>query len=150
MTRASVSLVLGFSFALAACGETSLHRTGQRFPPRPPTCDFQVLTATPNGGHVEVGTVDVEPGGWGQNTFTQLGAFKREIAPAVCKAGGDVAIASANGFGMYIKATILKRVDTPSSTTSVTSAGSAGGCSFDTQCKGDRVCVQGACVEPTK
>jgi hypothetical protein len=37
---------------------------------------------------------------------------------------------------------------TPATTGTVASAPPAGGCSKDTDCKGDRICVEAACVDP--
>jgi len=149
MTRGTFLIVFGACFALAGCGSTSLTRTGPRLAARPATCDFQMLTAAPTGGFVEVGTVDVEFGAYGSHQFRKLSDFKEEIAPSVCKAGGDAAIATVNGYGMYIKATILKSSGLPTSAPTLTQANaSTGGCSFDAQCKGDRICTRGACVDP--
>ena len=68
--------------------------------------------------------------------------------------GGDAAIASANGFGWYIKASVLKRVaSAPTSAVAAVAAAPAirhGGCEFDTQCKGDRICVDGECEAPAE
>jgi hypothetical protein len=41
----------------------------------------------------------------------ELDKFKSIISPHVCNAGGDAAVAFANGYGTYIKAAILKRAD---------------------------------------
>jgi len=105
---------------------------------------------------------------WGSTIFTARRPDRswKELAPAVPVApgaswvtlpstggvrsvsGGDAAIAYANGYGYYIKATVLKGTGRPAPV-SLTSAPS-GGCTYDTQCKGDRVCVAGACVDPKR
>jgi hypothetical protein len=123
--------------------------TGPRQGSRGEHCEFQVLTAMPAGQFVEIGTIDVQQSGWGDGVFRTLDAFKDHIEPYVCRAGGDVAVAMANGYGMYIKATVLK---TKASTAEaqVSPKEVPGGCQFDTQCKGDRLCVKGECVEPEK
>ena len=139
---------LGAFVILAGCGSTNLTTTGPKLPSRGEHCAFQVLTAPPAGGYVEVGTVDVQPGGYGSNTYTTLAAFKNQIEPYVCQAGGDAAVALANGFGMYIKATILKMTGAPPA--APMAAASPSGCQFDTQCKGDRIWVKGECIEPAK
>jgi hypothetical protein len=137
-----------FALPMLGCGvETSLTRTGPKFPPRPEDCTFEIFTSPPNGAYVEVGTLDLTSGG-----TTNLGYFRAGIRPQVCKAGGDAALAIANGGGVYIKATILKRVEgpPPSATAPALSPSQpASGCSFDNQCKGDRICVQGTCTEPS-
>jgi hypothetical protein len=78
----------------------------------------------------------------------------------VCKAGGDAVIALANGNGQYIKGTVLKRIAASAPAQPqppppvvvappVPGEQTAGGCQYDTQCKGDRVCVNGTCTAPT-
>jgi len=86
----------------------------------------------------------------------KLSHFKKLIAPRVCEAGGDTVIALTNGLGHYIKATVLKSGSAasagsravPTLTQASMPAPAAGGCTFDTQCKGERVCTKGECVEP--
>jgi hypothetical protein len=96
---------------------------------------------------VEVGTVDVHPGVWDSSYASSLDDFKKQIEPRVCEAGGDAAVALVNGGGGYVKATVLKSTGAPASTQPTAATA---GCQFDTQCKGDRVCVKGECVEPAK
>jgi hypothetical protein len=129
---------------LAACDTTRLTTTGPDAPSRGLPCDFQILTALPSGGYVEKGVVNAHLGDFGSNAFSTLADFKKEIAPYVCRTGGDMAVAQANGAGIYVRATILKATGAPPS-----SPASAAGCAFDTQCKGDRVCVKGECVDPS-
>lgn len=109
-------------------------------------CSFNVFTVAPSGNYVEIGAIDVQPGAYGSNAFTDLASFKAEIEPEVCRAGGDAAVAFANGYGMYIKATILKSAAASSAAPPPHS--DTGGCRYDTQCKGDRVCQKGECVAP--
>ncbi len=111
--------------------------SGARQPERPKDCHFRMLTAMPGEGYAEIGTVDTQ---WWSRT---LGEFKEHIRPSVCGAGGDAALAFANGVGIYTNATILKRIAPKAA-----AAPSPTGCQFDTQCKGDRICVDGECEEP--
>lgn len=127
----------------------SLTRSGTTLSSRAPNCDFQIFTATPSASFEELGTIDVEPGWSGINTYTKLTDFKERIAPEVCRAGGNAAVAMANGFGMYIKAVVLN-VSQGAGGSAPPPASSTEGCRYDTQCKGDRICVAGACAEPTK
>jgi hypothetical protein len=150
-------LLAAFSafFVLGCAVQTSftLTRTGPTMPPRPENCEFEMLTAAPTGSYAELGTLDLTSG-----APTNLGEFRSAIRPQVCRAGGDAALAIANTFGIYLKATVLKRVDGPPPAGGAPIAGGGmpssqppaapSGCSFDTQCKGDRVCAQGACVDP--
>jgi hypothetical protein len=160
---------------LTACGTTKLTRVGAPQPARALNCEFDVYTTAPQGSFVEIGTLDVNPGAYGTNVYRDLSDFKEEISREVCKSGGDAAIAYANGYGMWIKATVIKRTApapqlakqaapvaaapqaapvaapqaAPGATTPAPSSGAApAGCSYDTQCKGDRVCEAGQCVSP--
>ena len=133
---------------LMACGGTTMTPTGPAHPTREPDCDFQVFTVPPSG-YVEIAAIDVYIP-WGKDPRTGIARFKSDIQPYVCKAGGDAALAMANGYGQYLKATVLKRVEQPA-TTPPPDSGKAtrrSGCEYDTQCKGDRVCVDGKCVSP--
>jgi hypothetical protein len=127
-----------------------MSRTGRVFPARNPNCDFAILTTAPAGGFLEIGAIDVQFGAYGSHVYRDLDSFKKEIRPYVCNAGGDAAIAFANGYGMYIKATILKSQNGPTQQSAPANGNNLqGGCSYDTQCKGDRVCINGRCVSPT-
>lgn len=151
--------------ALLACGSTKMSATGEaKATPREPNCEFDILTADPAADYTEIAVIDVQPGGYGHNRFTEISDFKEEIRPHVCEAGGDAAIALANGHGVYIKATVLRRIQTVPSLqapppppvqqaaapapASAPPAAAAGGCEYDTQCKGDRICVDGECQSP--
>jgi hypothetical protein len=103
-------------------------------------CEFQLLTVVPSGSYVERGAFEAQLGDYGSNAFSTLADFKQEVAPYVCRAGGDIALAQANRDGIYVRATILK----------ATAAALPTGCAFDTQCKGQRVCVKGECVDPPR
>ena len=127
--------------ALLACGSVTM-TPSREVPPREPGCDFEILTAPPAFGYYEVAVIDVQGKG-----NTEIDEFKNEIRPYVCEAGGDAAWALANGAGVYIKATVLlraKRVPPQPVAAPVPSEG----CQFDTQCKGDRICVAGECRDP--
>jgi len=134
---------------LSGCGSTNMTPTGPKQESREANCEFQIFTTQPTG-FAEIAAVDVKPGGYGHNVFTDIADFKEEIRPSVCQAGGDAAIAYANGYGMYIKATILKRLEPgegAAAPTAEAAPAASGGCQFDTQCKGERVCVKGECVD---
>lgn len=45
------------------------------------------------------------------DVYTDLSSFKESIRPHVCKLGGDAALGLANGYGMWIKATVLRRTE---------------------------------------
>lgn len=147
--RQRTFVLLVTCMSLVACGSTTMTTTGPQEPSRGEHCGFHVLTAMPAGQFVEIGTIDVDHGSYGTNTFRTLDAFKEHIRPHVCQAGGDVAVALANGEGMYIKATVLK-AKAATAEAQVSPPDVAAGCRFDTQCKGERLCVKGECVDPEK
>ena len=156
--------VLGvYLLGLGAClpsGKVSV--TGPAQAPREASCDFAVLTVPPASGFVEIGAIDFSQSFTGK-MYSELDELKTAITPDVCKAGGDAAIALANGLGEYIKVTIVKRVpDAPARPVSAAPAAPPSaaaavalkpaedlGCHYDTQCKGDRICSDGKCVPPS-
>ena len=123
-------------------------RSGQAYPSRGPTCEFEVFTTTPSRPYAEIGTVDVQFGGWGDHMYRDLAEFKQVIEPHVCESGGEAAIALANGYGLYIKATVIKFEARPAAPAASAVPAASGGCEYDAQCKGDRVCVKHECVNP--
>lgn len=152
----SLGLALAFSVGLCALGGcTNLTKSGSPRAPRDPDCHFTMLSLPPDSGYVEVGTIDLH---WSRPR--DLSDFKRAIQSDVCAAGGDAAIARVNGDGQYIKATVIRRTSYRPGGAQRASAGRKGalgpakeapaalGCQYDTQCKGERVCVKGECVAP--
>jgi hypothetical protein len=143
MPRKSL-VTCGAIVALSACTPTGLTATGTSAPSAGEPCAFQILTAPPSGTYVEVGVVNTHLGDFGSNAFSSLADFKKKITPDVCRVGGDMAVAHANDAGIYLRATILKSA----SVVTPTAAQPVSGCQFDTQCKGERLCVRGECVDP--
>jgi hypothetical protein len=149
---------LGAIALLAACGPTGLSATGASAPSAGEPCAFQILTAPPSGGYVEVGVVNAQVGDFGSNAFSTLADFRKKIAPDVCRVGGDMAVVHANDSGIYIRATILKSAPATAPAAPPTALAApptapaapptAPGCQFDMQCKGDRLCVRGECADP--
>jgi hypothetical protein len=107
-----------------------------------------LFTTPPEGAWTEVGVIDSQAG------HTRLDRFEKGIAKHVCEAGGDAALVWMNGNGQYIKATVLVQVASPSPSAAPAPAPApvpapaTQGCQHDNQCKGDRICVEGACVVP--
>jgi hypothetical protein len=156
-----VALVALVALGQAACMQmrTRVTATGPWHPPKPPGCSFQMMTALPAANYTEIGVIDVT-----DNATRIIGRFQHQIAVDVCKLGGDAALAQANGFGYYIKATVLKYVAPPPPVGAMPPPPAhaaatplapppppienTAGCHYDTQCKGDRICVEGRCTEP--
>ncbi len=117
-----------------------------------------MFTTMPEGDWTEIAVIDVTPGGYGHHAYTDIAKFNKAVRSEVCAAGGDAVIAFANGDGVYIKATVLKRMGpgpdpapagAPPAEPSVQQPKpDSSGCRYDTQCKGDRICVKGVCLAP--
>jgi hypothetical protein len=111
-------------------------------------------TTPPGRGYVEIATLDIERGFMGDNTLEDSAELKKSIQPDVCAAGGHAVIAYANGRGHYVKASVLRETEdfaaqpAPARVAPAAPAAGQPGCQYDTQCKGERVCVSGQCVDP--
>jgi hypothetical protein len=107
-----------------------------------------MLDAVPSTGFVEVGTLDIDwrPEGERRSENRLIDRIERYV----CRAGGDAVVPEKNHAGVYVHATVLKSIGpVPSDVDAAPStATTADVCHFDTQCKGDRVCVDGGCVDP--
>jgi hypothetical protein len=121
----------------------------------------------PLTGYMDIGTIDVS---WNNSSSGKNAKdFYDAVQPFVCKAGGNAAVAYANGLGEYIKASVLLAVPnkdvkpqapstattatattataTATTTATATATTATSGCQYDTQCKGDRICVDSKCVD---
>jgi len=99
------NILLMVVFLLSGCGSTTFTSAGGSHAVRPTTCDFQVFTSGAPSNAQELGTIDVTLAAG--HTFPDLADFKAEIRPYVCRAGGDAVVATANGNGWWIKASVL-------------------------------------------
>jgi hypothetical protein len=127
------------SVALLACGFTSeLRPSTTPAAPRSEGCDFRLLTLPPAAPFTEVGVVYLKPVFF--NHAAELDELKARIGPEVCKAGGNAAVTLAP-FGGSQRVTVIKLLD-------ATAPVAASRCVYDAQCKGDRICVNGACEPP--
>lgn len=152
MVQARRAAALVCALGLSGCYPITLTTTGPKQPPREPNCKFDVLTS-PAQGYRELGVLDIPS----ERHRQTVRGFKHEVGPYVCKAGGDAVLAHVNGTGDYIKAIVLQRVEQPPARAAAPGTvpawgperpATSEGCKFDTQCKGDRICVEGACVNP--
>ena len=159
--RSNVRRLVSVSVLAAAvgCGSIKMTTTGPPgFGPKPSYCDYSMFTTMPEGDWTEIAVIDVTPGGYGHHAYTDIAKFNKAVRSEVCAAGGDAVIAFANGHGVYIKATVLKRMGpgpapapaaAPPAEPSVKQPErDSSGCRNDTQCKGDRICVKGECMAP--
>ncbi len=169
--RALTGLICVLAWCSTGCGSTQVQRFGPRHEAREPNCDFEIYTAAPDGSFEELGTVEMDHG---FNGAYELDYFKKVIQEDVCRAGGDAAVAFTArpghlGRSSYVRATILKRKaprlasggaplgtgatrsnsppPAPATGSPTQSPPAHLGCQYDTQCKGDRVCQDGRCVD---
>jgi hypothetical protein len=123
------------------CGGTvTATRTGPAWPTKSDDCTFEVFTAVPSG-YMEIGTLDLQG-----VAATTIPEFREAAKHDVCTLGGDAVFPRVSGYGFYSHATVLHSVAAPSAPSAAPSA--ADGCHYDAQCKGERICVSGQCVNP--
>ena len=121
--------------ALTGCASTFI-ATGRSYAPRPRGCDLVVLTMPPSGGYVEIGSIE----SW--SVRRGVDELKLDFGDMACGAGGDALYASSTTLHDGLSTvTVLKKTG---------ALAGESGCQFDTQCKGDRVCVNHDCVDPRK
>jgi hypothetical protein len=100
---------------------------------------LQHVSAGQTGCSPEEVAISEDQMGWNTRTWT-----------AECK--GQFFQCSAHGGGAYSTPQVSCKPEVvaakPGQETAPAAAAAAG-CSYDTQCKGDRVCVKGACVDPS-
>jgi hypothetical protein len=133
--------IISAALALVGCTPT-FTQTGSAAKPLGPDCTFQVLTVSPSAPFTELGVVEhLAPDSY---PYQDLPALKAQIRPFVCKAGGNAAIAHMDTEKRYYDRATIIRVEEPGAT------GATAGCQYDTQCKGDRICVAGRCTDPPR
>jgi hypothetical protein len=132
MPKLAVSVAL---LALAGC-VPYLSQTGPLEKPLRPDCPVRLLTVAPSAPFTELAVV------WDLNSRLDVPALTEQLRPFVCKAGGNAAIVR-RCDDSACSATVIK-LNQPEP-----GAGeAASGCQYDTQCKGDRLCVAGRCTDP--
>src|SRR4051812_8629334 len=95
--------------AIAGCVEPSPLFTPSgavRYAPLPDRCPLVIASAVPEGFE-EIGVIDLNTSGSTGAPKTQS-TFKRLIAPTVCRTGGELVVAQANGVGEYVRGTIYR------------------------------------------
>ncbi len=71
---------------------------------KPPTCEFRVVNMPPQGNFEEIATLTPE-----DYAASDPEKFKSVVQADVCRVGGDVAITEVNGFGQYVRGTVLRK-----------------------------------------
>ncbi len=72
--------------------------------PLPPTCDFEVFKEAPQGEYDKL--AELKPVDFGATSSDE---FKDAIRADVCKAGGEVVVATINGANNYIKGVVYRK-----------------------------------------
>jgi hypothetical protein len=70
-------------------------------------CDFRVVNTVPEG-YQEIGTLSID---WdsGGTAAMDPDDFKRRVQGAVCHIGGELVVTEINGFGAYVRGTVMRR-----------------------------------------
>jgi hypothetical protein len=114
-------------------------------------CSFEVFTIPPEG-YSELGALDFAPTSFSGIIPTDIPALRKVVAKDVCEMGGDAILPHLSSDGEYNHVTILHRVSATPAASAASAAAPAApaaeGCHYDTQCKGDRICSGGQCVDP--
>ena len=72
--------------------------------PLAPNCDFEVFKAAPQGEYDML--AEVKPVDFGATSSDE---FKDAIRASVCKAGGEMVVATVNGANSYIKGVVYRK-----------------------------------------
>jgi len=95
---------------LPACGmyapSYKLTNTGAAGLAKPATCDFIIATTKVDRPYDEIAILDCGP-----NRAADVAEFKQSVRAQVCGVGGDAVIAEVNGYGSYVRGTVLRWKD---------------------------------------
>lgn len=94
------ALVLLFA---SSCVTYTLTQTAAHVDPKPAGCDFVIATTKLDREYEEVGILDKNMG-----MASTAADFKEFVRPQVCALGGDAVIAEINGYGYYIRGTVVR------------------------------------------
>jgi hypothetical protein len=99
-----IVIVGGIACATAFKTYTTFERTGVVRPDaRPDDCEFAVFTAHPDMPSEEIGVITFIHGGYPK----EIEVVRPRIAHDVCASGGNAVVLWMNGFGQFIKGTVL-------------------------------------------
>lgn len=101
-----------FLLLLAACATLApaykVTRTGTTGAAKPASCDFIIATTKVDRSYDEIAILDCDPN---RPFASDVAAFKESVRAQVCGVGGDAVIAEVNGYGSYVRGTVLKWKD---------------------------------------
>lgn len=80
--------------------------------PKPDNCAFEVLTAAPDDGFEEIGTLEHYNG----EPPKDAEGFRKAVGQQVCGAGGDAVVAKTNDKGRYVGGTVIEYTRRPDPT----------------------------------
>jgi hypothetical protein len=95
------------ALALVGCAGYQATTSGPARPPHPAGCAFEVATAMPEAGYVELGAIEWQ--GPKSQLPSTLAALHDKAAEQVCAMGGDLVIGQANGDGFFVRGVVLGR-----------------------------------------
>jgi hypothetical protein len=106
-----VMTLLGTSLLAACAISKAQYKLSASAPTQPAphaaTCDFRVVNTIPDGKYDEIATLSID---WETGTAAMdPDDFKLRVRPDVCRVGGDVVITEINGYGAYVRGTVLRK-----------------------------------------
>lgn len=93
--------------SLSACFSASFPltvSTNKPLTPKPPGCEFMVVGSMPQGNYEEIATV--RSAGKGCDDPEE---FREAVRADVCKVGGDLVVTEVNGYGDFVRGTVLRK-----------------------------------------
>ena len=102
--------IIAFLTLLPACAmyapSYKMTNTGAAGLAKPASCDFVIATTKVDRPYDEIAVLDCDA-----NKAGDIGAFKESVRAQVCGVGGDAVIAEVNGYGSYVRGTVLRWKD---------------------------------------
>ena len=100
-------LMLTLLFAACEIKEYKVTRTSaEASAAKPANCDFVIATTKADRPYEEIAILDKQ-----DSPARDAGEFKERIRKDVCELGGDAVFAEVNGYGQYVRGTVLRWTD---------------------------------------
>lgn len=106
-----ISVLLAASMLTGCLPYADFVKTGDAAPfaALPPDCELNVFTTEPSKPYVELGLIEFSQNGLGALGPRNVQEAKTLSQEYVCQAGGNgLLLWTVNGYGQYIKATVIK------------------------------------------
>jgi hypothetical protein len=104
--RATIAFVILLPACAMYAPKYKLTATGAVGVAKPASCDFIIATTKVDRPYDEIAILDCDA-----NKAGDVAAFKESVRTQVCGIGGDAVIAEVNGYGSYVRGTVLKWKD---------------------------------------